>query len=46
MKKVILVADIQAALLGQQPEPPLRDEVTPPPTRRGRPRKAMAGGAA
>lgn len=44
-KKIVLVSDIQAALLGQPTAPPLSDEVTSPPTRRGpgRPRKAIPG---
>lgn len=45
VKKVVLVADIQAALLGQPPEPAMAEEVTPTPTRRGRPRKTVAAGA-
>jgi hypothetical protein len=45
VKKVVLVADIEAALRGQAPAPQLDDEVTSPPTRRGRPRKAAAAGA-
>lgn len=46
VKKVVLVSDIEAALAGQQPEPQMAEEVTLAPTRRGRPRKATAGGAA
>lgn len=44
-KKVVLVADIEAALRGGPPAPTLPQEVTSPPTRRGpgRPRKAVAG---
>jgi hypothetical protein len=44
VKKVVLVSDIEAALRGEPPTPPLREEVTSPPTRRGRPRKAVAAG--
>lgn len=43
VKKVVLVADIEAALCGQAPAPRLADEVTSPPARRGRPRKAAGG---
>ena len=44
IKKVVLVSDIEAALRGEPPAPAQADEVTPPPIRRGRPRKAVAGG--
>jgi hypothetical protein len=44
LKKVVLVSDIEAALRGEPPAPKLGEEVTPPPTRRGRPRKTAAGG--
>ncbi|MDA8260856.1 MAG: hypothetical protein M0Z99_35350 [Betaproteobacteria bacterium] len=45
-KKLVLVSDIQAALLGQPQAPAQPQEVTSPPTSRGpgRPRKAVAGG--
>ncbi len=44
-KKLVLVSDIQAALLGQPTAPLQPQEVTSPPTRRGpgRPRKATGG---
>ena len=46
-KKVVLLRDIEAALLGQPPAAPLQEEVTSAPARRGpgRPRKAVAGGS-
>jgi len=45
VKKVVLVSDIEAALRGGAPAPPLLEEVTSPPARRGpgRPRKAAGG---
>jgi hypothetical protein len=46
VKKVVLVADIEAALRGEPPAAKLDEEVTPPPTRRGRPRKAVVKGGA
>lgn len=40
-KKIVLVSDIRAAILGQPEAPPQPQEVTSPPSRRGpgRPRK-------
>ncbi|MDE2268789.1 MAG: hypothetical protein KGL33_07230 [Betaproteobacteria bacterium] len=46
VKKVVLVKDIEAALRGEPPAAKLEEEVAPPLTRRGRPRKDAAGAGA